>query len=175
MPWEWPDRRHVTVLAIDPGKSGALSWASDGGDLIEVEDMPVIDVRGNNKVSGAGLRLLMARRPVNMVVIEGVSAMPHRNADGTMARMGATSSIGFGYGAGLIEGVAIGLGLSVEIVAPNVWKRRAQVPADKGAVRLMAQRFWPDAAKQFARKRDDGRADSALLARWYAISRDKSG
>ena len=165
----------MTVLAADPGKSGALAWVSDGGDLIEVEDIPVIDVRGKNKVSAAGLKLLMQRRAVDMVVIEGVSAMPRHKPDGSEVRMGATSAMGCGYGAGLIAGGATGLGLPIEILSPNVWKRRAQVPKDKGAVRLMAQRLWPESAKLFARKRDDGRADSALLARWYAISRDSAG
>jgi crossover junction endodeoxyribonuclease RuvC len=152
--------------------SGALAWTTKTGDLIEVADMPIIAVRGKNKISGAGLMALMTKRQVDIVVIEAVSAMPRHRADGKEVAMGASSSINFGYGAGLIEGVATGLGLPVEIVAPATWKRRAQVPADKGAARQMAQRLWPGAAQQFARVKDHGRSDSALLARWFAIGRD---
>ncbi|HKS70363.1 MAG TPA: hypothetical protein VJQ45_08080, partial [Ktedonobacterales bacterium] len=78
----------------------------------------------------------------------------------------------FGYGAGLIEGVAAGLGLPVEIIRASVWKRRADVSADKGAARERAMRLWPGAEQKFARVRDDGRAESALLAHWVATRRD---
>lgn len=162
----------MTILAVDPGMTGALAWASNDGDLIEVADMPIIAVRGKNKISGAGVKALMERRPIDVVVIEAVSAMPHR-VNGVEQRMGSSSAINFGYGAGLIEGVAIGLELPVNIVSPSTWKRRAQVPADKGAGRQMAQRFWPGAAHQFARVKDHGRSDSALLARWYALEHDR--
>ena len=38
-----------------------------------------------------------------------------------------------------------------------------RVTADKGACRLMAQRMWPALSDLFARVRDDGRAEAALL------------
>ena len=146
------------ILAIDPGISGALAWL-EGEYLVAVEDMPTIEVRGKRRVNAAALSILMAKRDIDLVVIEGVSAMP---------RQGVSSTFAFGYAAGLIEGVVVGLGLPVEIVQASIWKRRAGVPADKGAVRQMASRYWPGAAASFARVKDDGRADAALLGRWYA-------
>lgn len=157
----------VVILACDPGQSGALVWVNSEGYLIDVEDMPVIEVRGKNKISSAALANIMSRYSVGRVVIEGVGAMPRKGPGGADIKMGATSAFNFGYGAGLIEGVAAGLSLPLEIVLAAVWKRKAGVPADKGAVCEMAQRIWPLSDK-FRRKKDHGRADAALLARWVA-------
>lgn len=149
----------MLVLAIDPGAGGALAWVTGDGHLVATADMPVIEVRGKRRVSAAGLATLMAMRPVTKVVIEGVGAMP---------RQGVASSFTFGYSAGIIEGVAAGMGIPVEIVMAAVWKRRAAVPKDKGAARMLATRTWPGAAADFKRSRDDGRAEAALLGRWAA-------
>jgi crossover junction endodeoxyribonuclease RuvC len=165
----------VIVLGVDPGISGAVCWVHSSGALIAVADMPVVEVRGKNKISATGLRTLMRRRDCALVVIEQVMAMPRQNANGREIKMGAASTMSFGYGAGLIEGVATGLDLPVSILHPRSWKSRAGVPADKGAARQMAQRLWPASAAMFARVKDHGRADAALLARFVAIGeRDTS-
>jgi crossover junction endodeoxyribonuclease RuvC len=148
------------VCALDPGAKGAIAWVSRDGHLIDVEDMPMSNIRGKPRVTAAGVALALRARPVRLVVIEGVGSMPDQ---------GVASSFAFGYAAGLLEGVAAGLGLPVEIVFAAAWKRRAGVSKDKGAARQMASRFWPGAADKFKRVRDDGRAESALLARWAAL------
>lgn len=147
------------ILGVDPGAYGAFAWVTGDGHLIDTGDMPVIDVRGKKRVTASGLASILTARAVSLVVIEGVHAMP---------RQGVSSAFYFGYAAGLCEGVAAGLGIPVEIVGSAVWKRKAGVSADKGAARQMASRLWPGAASQFCRVRDDGRAESALLARWAA-------
>ena len=157
------------VLAIDPGIHGALSWVSADGHLIETDDMPVIEVRGKNKINAAELCRMLERRPVDLVAIEGVMAMPTPR-DGGKVSMGASSAFSFGYGAGLLEGVATGLGLPVVLHHASTWKKKAEVPTDKGAARQMASRLWPGAADRFKRVKDDGRAESALLARWVALA-----
>lgn len=148
------------ILGVDPGMTGAFAFVTEDGHLIEVVDMPTQEVRGKRRISAAMVASIMTKRPVALVAIEGVHAMP---------KQGVSSSFNFGYGAGILEGVAAALGLAVEITQPVVWKKRAGVPADKGAARQMAQRYWPGAAAQFARVKDDGRAESALLARWAAL------
>jgi hypothetical protein len=154
-----------TICGCDPGLSGALAWVDDEGYLIDAIDMPVVRVREKNKISASALASIMSRHPIDRVTIEGVGAMPRMGTKGPAA-MGTTSAFNFGYGAGLLEGVATGLGLPVEIIPAAVWKRKAGVPADKGAVLEMAQRQW--LSDKFRRKKDDGRADAALLARWAA-------
>jgi crossover junction endodeoxyribonuclease RuvC len=162
-------------LSVDPGLSGALSWVTGAGHLIEVVDMPVIEVVTNGKkrrkIDAAGLVALMGKRPVTGMIVEAVIAMPRRGPDGLPVTMGATSSNSAARGAGILEGIAAALGLPYSEVMPHVWKRRASVPKDKGGARLMAQRTWPGAFALFARVKDDGRAESALLGRWAALGR----
>ena len=85
-----------------------------------------------------------------------------------MPGQGVTSMFNFGYSAGVLAGVCAGLMIPVVLYRPAVWKRAASVPADKGAARQMAQRYWPG-CRDFDRVKDDGRAEAALLARWVAL------
>lgn len=151
------------ILGIDPGISGAIAWVSDDGHLIGVADMPTVEVAGKKKVSPQMLvAMLEDYDDVKMVAIEDVGAMPGQ---------GVTSMFSFGYSAGILAGVCAGLRMPMSFYRPSVWKRAAGVPADKGAARQMAQRFWPG-CRDFDRVKDDGRAESALLARWVA-TKDK--
>ena len=148
------------IVGIDPGISGALAWVSDeGGHLISTMDMPTIEVNGKKKVSPQILASDLGFRKPKIVVIEEVGAMPGQ---------GVTSTWTFAYSAGILAGVCAGLGIPTVLYRPAVWKRAAGVPADKGAARQMAQRLWPG-SRAFDRVRDHGRAEAALLARWYAL------
>lgn len=151
----------TSILAIDPGSKGALAWVDQDGALLDVADIPFIEVRGKNRVDAAGFADLFYRRAISLVVIEGVGAMP---------KQGVGSAFAFGYSAGLCEGIAAGFGLPVVIVKAVVWKTRASVSRDKGAARQMAMRYWPRSSGWFSRVKDDGRAEAALLGRWYALT-----
>jgi len=147
------------ILGIDPGLSGAIAWVSDDGHLIRVADMPTVEVNGKKKVSPQMLvALLEDYDDAKMVAIEDV---------GVFLGNGAVSMFNFGYSAGILAGVCAGLRMPTSFYRPSVWKRAAGVPADKGAARQMAQRFWPG-CRDFDRAKDDGRAEAALLARWVA-------
>jgi crossover junction endodeoxyribonuclease RuvC len=148
------------ITAIDPGIFGAIAWVSDSGHLIRVADMPTIEVHGKKKVSPQQLVAMLEEHDdlIKMVAIEDV---------GVFKGNGAVSMFNFGYSAGILAGVCAGLKLPVSLYRPAVWKRAAGVPADKGAARQMAQRFWPG-CRDFDRAKDDGRAEAALLARWVA-------
>lgn len=159
------------ILAVDPGSGGALAWITGDGHLIEVADMPIIDVMTNGKmrrrISATQLADMFARRAISRVITERVIAMP-RKADGNAITMGAVSASASARCAGLLEGIAAAMTIPYEEVMPHIWKKRAGVPKDKGGARQMAQRLWPGAAKQFSRVRDDGRAEASLLGRWAA-------
>lgn len=144
------------TLGIDPGASGALALL-DGDRLIDVTDMPVIMVKGRARVMASGVVDCITEAKPDQIALEDVGAMPGQ---------GVTSMFGFGRSVGVLEGVIAALGYPLVMVRPATWKRAAGVPADKDAARLMATRLWPDHAAFFARKRDDGRAEAALLARW---------
>lgn len=149
------------ILGIDPGLSGAIAWVSDDGHLIRVADMPTVEVNGKKKVSPQMLVSMLEEHDdlIRLAAIEEVGAMPGQ---------GVTSMFNFGYSAGILAGVCAGLRIPMALYRPATWKRSAGVPADKGAARQMAQRFWPG-SRAFDRVKDDGRAEAALLARWVAL------
>ena len=146
------------IVGIDPGISGALAWVSDDGFLLSAMDMPTLEVNGKAKVNPHILASELSFRKPKIVVIEDVGAMPGQ---------GVSSMFNFGYSAGILAGVCAGLGIPTVFYRPAVWKRQAGVPADKGACRQQAQRFWPG-SRAFDRVKDHSRAEAALLARWYA-------
>lgn len=142
------------ILGIDPGATGGLALLTDGGDLLDVVDMPIVEVRGKKRVAAPLLAQIIAGWQPRLAVIEQVGAMPGQ---------GVSSMFTFGYSAGLLEGACAMGGIPVVFVVPAVWKRAMKVTADKGGCRLMAQRLWPAHAGSFARVRDDGRAEAALI------------
>lgn len=151
------------ILGIDPGVSGALAVLHDDGTLADVWDMPTVGVMvgrtKRNRISAPVLAsqiALWGRKAGRLcAIVEAVQPMP---------RDGCVQSFGLGYSKGTIEGVLAALSVPYGMATPAVWKRAMGLPADKGAARLMAQRTWPSRAEDFARVKDDGRAEAALLA-----------
>lgn len=153
------------ILGIDPGVTGALALLI-GGSVEEIIDMPTIEVRGKLRVWSDGVTDAVVKLNPDLVAIEEVGVMP---------KQGIASGFSFGHGAGILEGVCSALSRPRFYVRPNVWKREAGVPADKGAARQMASRRWPDHSPLFARVKDDGRAEAALLAYWLYVRDRKAG
>lgn len=149
----------MTILGIDPGVSGALALVCDGD--VHVHDMPVAEVRGKRHIDGPRLAKLIAtgfQVQPDMVVLEHVQGVQGS---------GATSAFSFGRGFGIVEGVVTAIGFPLTLVRPQTWTKALGVSRDKGQHRLTASRLWPRHAELFARVKDDGRADAALLAHWY--------
>jgi crossover junction endodeoxyribonuclease RuvC len=143
------------VLGCDPGKTGALALL-DPVDfrLMDVADMP--DATG--AALGAAIAALLADHApytVREAWIEQVHAMPGQ---------GVTSMFNFGANYGAIGGALGALGIPVHTVTPGKWKKTAGLNADKGASRQRARELWPAQADQFARVKDDGRAEACLVA-----------
>ena len=66
---------------------------------------------------------------------------------------------------GVIEGVLGALGVPIAFITPASWKRALGLAgASKDASRSEAIKRWPSQAALFARVKDDGRADAALIA-----------
>lgn len=144
------------IIGVDPGLSGAVAFVSDAGDLVDVIDMPVT----GGRVDGYLLALEIDRHTAGetaRAVIEDVHAMP---------KQGVTSTFKLGRSVGIIDGVLGALCIPTQHVAPSRWKRAMGVTADKGTSRRLAIATWPAAAASFARVKDDGRAEAALIAKW---------
>lgn len=154
------------IVAIDPGKCGAIAHLHDDGRFCCVEDMPDSPV-----LVATLLRYFKTDSPTRArVILEHVSAMPGQ---------GVTSMFSFGASFGIVLGVTAALLLPLELVRPHVWKREMGLSKDKEASRLKALQLFPDAAELLKRKKDEGRAEALLLGLWFArrlqVQHDPSG
>ncbi len=118
-------------------------------------DMPVVD--GN--VDAATLASDIRQFAPNFAIVEIASARPGQ---------GVSSVFRFGCGYGQILGVLASGGVPTQLIAASKWKRHFNLDSDKEKSRAMALRLWPDRSDLFRRKRDHGRAEAALLARYAA-------
>lgn len=146
------------LLGVDPGAAGGIAWMTDAGHLIEVRDLPHVPKVGLVPAILADWLRDPTRRPVHAFV-ERVASRPGA---------GVAGMFNFGRGYGQIEGVLAALEIPVTLVTPQVWKRSLSVPADKSAARARAAQLWPGLAGTFARVKDDGRAEAALIALYGA-------
>jgi crossover junction endodeoxyribonuclease RuvC len=150
------------ILGCNPGASGAIALINAAGDLLKVADMPIVEIAGKKRISAPELSRIVREWQPQYALVERVGAMP---------KQGVSSTFNFGYSAGMLEGVLAACGVSVDFVAPQTWKKAVHVTADKGSSRLMAQRLWPAMSSFFSRVKDDGRAEAALIARYWQSSR----
>lgn len=143
------------IIGIDPGVTGALAL-HNGHHPLDLIDMPVID----GQVDAYTLTAILAEwGAVDRVVIETQQAMP---------RQGVSSTFKTGCNYGRILGVCAALQRPVTHVRATEWTRALRVGSDKAAHRRRAMDEWPGIADQFARAKDDGRADACLIAHWAA-------
>lgn len=149
------------VVGVDPGCYGALALFVDGRPA-EVVDMPIVKVRRGKtdkaEIDGHGLHALLTRWRPGIGVVEQV---------GGMTGQSASAAFNFGRAAGAPEYLLIAAGARLERVSPGRWKRDLGIKPGKDDSRLAAMRLWPAFADKFARKKDDGRAESALIGHWF--------
>ena len=146
----------MIVLGVDPGKSGALAFYNSDEDTVDVFDMPVV----NGEVHAAEIARLIQMAKPKCAIIERVHAMP---------KNGAVSMFNFGFSYGSVRGVTATLFIPTTLVTPTVWKRHYKLSSDKEASRWLAINTWP-ANPNFSRKKDDGRAEAALIAKYGALT-----
>ncbi len=143
---------------IDPGLSGAVGFVRDDGRFAAVLDMPTLPTTtGRRQVDFAQLADIIRKHATAFVLVERVGSRPGE---------GAVGAFGFGHTFGGIVAVLATLGTPHDVVQPATWKRRAGLPpgADKRASVGCAKRLLPEAAPYLTRVKDDGRAESLLLA-----------
>ena len=162
----------MIYLGIDPGLSGALAvlHIREHGLPIQLDvfDMPILAIEVNGKVKRRvdlpGLSwyletpsLIKANRreTIALAVCENPNSMPEQ---------GTVSAFNFGYTCGATHGILAALGIPHRLVRPAAWKRAMGLTADKDATRYIASQRFPAFSHLWARKKDDGRAEAALLA-----------
>lgn len=146
------------IIGIDPGNTGAIAFLDDDG-LINVEDMPLMANGKKKQVNAAELSK----------IISGMSVMeqPHAYVEkvGAMPGQGVSSMFNFGMGYGVIQGVLAALEIPYTLVTPQRWKKAAGlIGKEKDNARTLAQQLYAEAP--LGRKKDIGRADAILIARF---------
>jgi len=149
----------MMVLGVDPGLTGALAFFDPDTGLLIVRDMPTVEVVRNgkkkNEISPQMLANLVREHNVTAAFVERVGAMPGQ---------GVSSVFSFGRSLGIVEGVLAALELSTTIIPPQTWQKAVNLRGGKDGSRARAAELFPRDAGLFARKKDDGRADAALIA-----------
>lgn len=155
----------MRVIGLDPGNGGAIAFLTlspDGRPLdLEIIDMPVGRVGSRSRVDEyAVAREIDARmkddaEPFDAAVIEQGGVRPQNG------RVGAAT---FWMGVGVLHGVLAAHFIPIELTTSAAWKRALRVTGDKDASRMRASSIFPRWASLWARKKDHGRAEAALIA-----------
>tara|TARA_R100001086_G_scaffold247537_1_gene182035 strand:+ start:1516 stop:1965 length:450 start_codon:yes stop_codon:yes gene_type:complete len=139
------------IAGIDPGKTGAIAMLYEDGGLF-IEDMPIL----GKTINGAVVADILRDFPADHIFIEATNSFG----------MGRQSAYNFGQGVGVIKGVIAVLNIPHSIVSPARWKNDFGLGRDKSAARAAATRLFPRSADMFKLKKNDGRAEAALIALW---------
>lgn len=143
------------IMGIDPGASGAIAfYYPEFPSRIGVYDCPVVD----GEINAVHLAELIKTHEPELAVIESVGPMP---------KQGVSSTFKFGVAYGMARGVVSALLVPQMFVTPAKWKKHYSLSAEKEKARELAINTWPSCG-MFTRKKDHGRAEAALLAKYGA-------
>lgn len=150
----------MNVAGIDPGLSGALAIIGEQG-VVFLDDLPVHRVSSGkaprSELNLALLRAMLVSQDIDHVVIERIGARPGQ---------GTVSMLRFGYAAGAVAGMVVGLLYPLTFVGPQRWQRAVGCGPSPEDARQRASQLFPGIAGQLSRKKDVHKADAILLA-WF--------
>ena len=150
----------MTILSIDIGVRGAVAVLTAEGQLIDVQDMPILNdgPAKRHAVNAPLLAEIVFKSHATRAFVELVGVRPGEGAVGAFA---------FGRSRGVVEGILGAAGIPAQYFPPASWKRVVGIKPGKtgakDAARAEAIRRWPSHASLFARVKDDGRAEAALI------------
>jgi crossover junction endodeoxyribonuclease RuvC len=139
------------ICGIDVGLRGAIALLYPTGPSF-VYDMPALQ----KEINGAVLSGMLTEFRPDHIYLETVNSFG----------MGRQSAFNFGQGCGVIKGVIAALQIPFTPVSSTVWKKHFKLGRDKDQSRAVATRLFPELSSEFARKKDDGRAEAILIAKW---------
>lgn len=145
----------MKVLGVDPGLKGAL--ATWDGHRLEVEDIQTVKARsrGNDVNLPALIEIINRLAPFQVVYFEKNSIRPKEGLSSARKN-------------GLVTGITLGIiackCISIVQITPQSWKKKLGLNSDKEYSRTRAIEIFPKYHQLFARKKDHGRAEAALLA-----------
>ena len=148
----------MKLWGIDPGLNGALVLLDTSVQELSVFPMPTLATKKNKReVMPFMIADILLKDTQAPVVLEQVSARPGQ---------GTVSMFNFGKSYGMVFGVVAGLQMRISTVTPQQWKKDLKVQKGKDAARARAMELYPHYSDQFVLKKDDGKAEAALIATW---------
>jgi hypothetical protein len=152
-----PAQEVLCIIGIDPGLSGAVAfYFPEAPDRVIAEDIPV----AAGMVDCATLAARIRQMAPGLAIVERVASMP---------KQGVSSTFKFGTAYGAILGILAALEIRTSLVTPQVWKKHFKLNSDKEKGRALALRTFAKTPEHFARKKDHGKGEAALLALYGAI------
>lgn len=153
-------------LGIDPGVTGAWALIDGNGKFIAVDNVDIMRKgKGSsvvkNYINPKGLLDTFNKSTENIdkssivVYLENVHSWP-QDAPHT------AFSLGDSFGA--IRAVVACMGLRLELVTPQAWKKHFKIPAEKEISRSLAIQLFPEASSFLKRNKDGDRAEALLIA-----------
>ena len=140
----------MNYVGIDPGKTGAMAilWEETGTfhapEVVDFKDTVWQEIPNYP--------------PNTRVYIEAVHAMPGQ---------GVTGMFNFGMNFGWWRGALDAIGHKYVLVTPQAWKKHfGLIGKSKDDARILAIELFPRIKDQLSRKKDCGRADALLIARY---------
>lgn len=128
----------MRIAGIDPGMAGAIAVLDSDSDEVEVHDLPTLQVGAGTRreYDVPALVALIRRIAADRWFVERQSPVPENSA----------ASYKIGFGQGVILGILAALGMSHQVVAPQVWQRElyaGAAGAGKDRSLLVAGRLFP--------------------------------
>ena len=147
----------MKILGIDCGFSGAWGIINWHGEYVACGDM--LNDSKQLLTNDIFREISQARGGSDLeMCVEAVHAMP---------RQGLSSTFKFGVAYGMALAITQRINAPVHLVTPQKWKKDLGLSSDKNESLAMARTLFPNAP--LARKKDNGRAESLLLAHWLRL------
>lgn len=154
----------MKLVTFDPGKISSYAifdtsepWAIQAGEV---------------DLAGVGRFLRPCPRHIGRI-IEGADQVLVEEV-GSMTKQGVSSMFTFGLAVGALLNAIACHGYPLEMVKPQPWKAASRlgglkdIEAKRAACRY-ASELWPMQADLFRHSTKHGRAEAALMARWYFL------
>ena len=136
-------------MGIDPGKQGAIAIIDSETRDLQCHDMPD---------TTAALHDLIAGLPIIKACTVEKPFFP--------SMIGVTNAAKIAMAYGTLTGALQWRDIPFAEVRPAKWKAAMDLSSSKSASREKAAQMFPDHADLFKRVKDDGRAESVLIAAW---------
>lgn len=160
------------TLGFDPGLTGAIAVLADGEPLA-FRDLPTHLVPDPTKPKPDRTKRELNPFRLSSVLRDVIRAHPGASVHAVLEVIGMrqensrVSDQRVGENFGVLKGVLGSLAIPWTRVRPQEWKaHHGLIGTAKDDARLLVLQRWPTFGIAFTQKRDIGRADALLIARW---------